>query len=399
MTDSDTDPLPLRLDHAALGATLARQRPQARHLPGWLYTAEEVFAREAERIFLRQWLVVGRVEELAHPGDYLTTDIVGEPVVISRDRQGELRAFSNVCRHRGAKVVAGRGNARLFSCPYHGWVYDLTGRLQQTTAMEDVDGFDFASCRLPPLSVDTWAGWIFVNFTANAPPLAHHVEEFEVKLGHFRQQDCRLSNTLVIESEVNWKLIVENFIDVYHFRFLHADSFGRLRNPALALPYDSGETIVFRPGGRPLTPTGDSLFGPMPWLKADDAAAAGLLLPNAYFTFHSDNVQLWMAHPLGPARSRIVVYTLFPAEHFSRADFAEKSAVYHRFVEEILREDIGMVTDLQRNLSSRHFRPGPLGSLEAGVHTAIHRLLEPILETETSRVEPDPCRSQAPTTR
>ncbi|MBM3559884.1 MAG: aromatic ring-hydroxylating dioxygenase subunit alpha [Alphaproteobacteria bacterium] len=379
MTDLDTR-APRKLDRATLGPTLVEERVRARHLPGWIYTAEEVFAREAERIFLRQWLVVGRVEELERPGDYLTIDVVGEPVVVARDLEGALSAFSNVCRHRGARVVGGRGNARLFSCPYHGWVYDLSGRLQRTTAMEDVEEFDFASCRLPRVSVDTWAGWIFVNLAADAAPLAQHVEEFAARLGHFRQQDCRLSNTLVIEAPVNWKLIVENFIDVYHFRFVHAGSFGRQGNPALTLPYDSGDTIVFRPGGRPLTPTGESLFGPMPWLKEDDASAAGLMLPNAYFTFHHDNVQLWMTHPLGVARSRIVIYTLFPAAHFARADFAERSAVYHRFVEQILREDIDMVTHLQQSLSSRHFRPGPIGSLETGVHTAIHRLLEPILE-------------------
>lgn len=366
--------------HAQLEKTRNRRRHEARHLPGWMYTSPEVFERETERIFLKDWLVIGRVEELESPGDYLTVDIVDEPIVVTRGKDGRLNAFSNVCRHRGAKVVEGGGNAKIFSCPYHGWAYDLTGKLAQTTFTDDVEGFDFDNCSLPPVNVGEWGGWIFVNFDKDAAPLEQHVAIYQEKLGFFRQENCRLSDKLVIESDVNWKLVVENFIDVYHFRVLHAGTFGQQKSPAVTLPYDEDQVIIYRPKGRSLTPNGDALLGRLPWLTEDDPSAAGHMPPNAYFTCHSDNVQLWMGWPISPSRSRIMVYTIFSEEQFARDDFEEHAEVYHDFVARILNEDIGMVTSLQKTVGSRSYVPGPIANLEAGVHATVNSLLDRIFD-------------------
>ncbi len=363
-----------------LADTRDRRRAQARHLPGWMYTSPEVFDLETERLFLKEWLVVGRIEEIADPGDYFTFDIVDEPIVVTRGKDGELHAFSNVCRHRGAKVVEDHGNAKAFSCPYHGWTYDIAGKLVQTTFTDDVEDFDFENCQLARVGVGEWGGWVFVNFDAEATPLAEHVAPYQEHLGYFRQEDCRLGGKLELEAEVNWKLIAENLIDVYHFHVLHAASFGSNKNRNRMLPYPENELIILRPNSRSLTPTGEALLGRLPWIDDDAPAAAGHMPPNAYFTCHGDSVKLWMSWPLCPTRAKIIVYSIYAQEQIDRDDFAEKAKVYDDFLAQIVDEDIGMVTALQRNMASRNFRPGPMVGLESGVHSTVSTLIDRLFD-------------------
>lgn len=365
---------------AELAQTRDRLRAQARHLPGWMYTSPEVFDLETERLFLREWLVVGRVEEIAKPGDYFTFEIVNEPIVITRGDDGRLHAFSNICRHRGAKVVEGRGNAKAFSCPYHGWTYDTSGKLIQTTFTDDVEDFDFENCQLSRIGVGDWGGWIFVNFDTDAAPLSEHVALYQEKLGYFRQEDCRLGGKLELEADVNWKLIAENLIDVYHFHVLHAGTFGSNKNQNRMLPYGENELVIFRPNSRSLTPTGEAVLGHFPWIEDDAPAAAGHMPPNAYFTCHSDSVKLWLAWPITPTRARIVIYSIYSDEQIARPDFEEKAKVYDDFLARIVDEDMGMVTALQKNVGSRNFQPGPIVGLESGVHSTVNTLIDRLFD-------------------
>src|SRR5512139_101824 len=119
-----------------------RPLPEASHAPGALYASPEFYRLDVERLFMRDWLYAGRVEELEHPGDYLTMRVAGEPIVVARTREGELAACYNMCAHRGVEVAQGRGNARAFKCPYHGWTYDLAGRLTGAGYMKESAGFD-----------------------------------------------------------------------------------------------------------------------------------------------------------------------------------------------------------------------------------------------------------------
>ena len=182
---------------------------RARHLPGYVYDSPEVFALEKEKIFLKDWLALARVEEIEQPGDYMTFRVLGEPVVVCRDRDGAINAFANVCAHRGVEVAAGSGNTSEFSCPYHGWLYDLQGKLIGAPYMKEAEGFDPASCRLKPLRSGTWAGWVFVNFDDAAMPLERHVAFFEEAFGFFRMQDCRLGSKHTTDVDCNWKFVNE----------------------------------------------------------------------------------------------------------------------------------------------------------------------------------------------
>jgi len=363
-----------------LAPTRDRFRAEARHMPGWMYTSPDVFELETERLFLKEWLVVGRTEEIPNTGDYFTFDIVEEPIVVTRSSDGQLNAFSNVCRHRGAKVVDGQGNAKVFSCPYHGWTYDVTGKLIQTTFTDDVAGFDFDNCRLAPIGVGEWGGWIFVNFDAQAGPLNDHVALYQEKLGHFRQEDCRIGGILDIEVDVNWKLITENLIDVYHFHVLHAGTFGSNKNQNRMLPYGENELVIFRPNSRSLTPTGEALVGHLPWIETDAPSAAGHMPPNAYFTCHCDSVKLWMSWPLSPTRSRLIIYSIYAEEQIACRNFKENAKVYDDFLAQIVDEDMSMVIALQKNVGSRRFEPGPMVGLESGVHSTVNTLIDRLFD-------------------
>ena len=144
----------------------------AETLPPACYTDASFYEFEKEALFNHEWLCVGRADWVKAPGDYFTTQIVGEPIVVSHARDGVIRAMSSVCQHRAMLVAEGKGNARGFVCPYHHWVYGLDGKLVNAPAMERTCDFDKKTVRLPEFKVEIWLGFIFINFDADAAPLA-----------------------------------------------------------------------------------------------------------------------------------------------------------------------------------------------------------------------------------
>ena|SRR6266478_4322554 len=150
---------------------LRRPLADASHAPGALYASPEFYRLDVEKLFMRDWLFAGRVEELPNPGDYLTMRIAGEPIIIARTPAGELAAYYNMCLHRGVEVAEGCGNTRAFKCPYHGWIYDLSGRLTGAAYMKESEGFELGEQRMRALRLETWRRNIFVAFDPAAPPL------------------------------------------------------------------------------------------------------------------------------------------------------------------------------------------------------------------------------------
>lgn len=355
---------------------------RARHAPGYVYGSPELFELEKEKIFLSDWLCMGRIEELASPGDFMTFRVLDEPIVITRHEDGALHAFSNICAHRGAEVVVGAGNTRQFSCPYHGWSYDLAGRLTAAAYMSKAEGFD-PGCRLSPLRIGVWAGWMFVNFDDHAMPLEQHVAAFESDFGFLKQERCRLAHKLELEFACNWKLLLENIIDIYHFGVLHPTTVGR--NVATqgdpVEPRDrGGYYAVFNTGTQ--TRSGEPLFGRMPWLddQPDGLSLTGLLAPNMTLFAHVDDIHPIITWPIAPDRSRITIYVLMPEEFFGLPNFREKVEDYAATNKQILEEDREMIQSLQRAMGSKRFVPGPMSHLESGVHHVINSNLRRIFD-------------------
>ena len=332
---------------------------------------------------MKDWLCMARLEEVENPGDYVTFRVMGEPMLIVRDEDGSVHAMSNVCRHRGVEVASGSGNVSEFSCPYHGWTYDLAGKLVGAPYMKEAEGFNLSSCRLKPLRVGIWAGWIFVTFNDEAPPLEEYVSEFEKEYAFLKQEECRLADRIVIELECNWKLVIENFMDVYHVQVIHLDTFGSaisLEDFSVSLKDRGGFSVVYP--AAPMVVGNKSLFGPMPWLKDKDEsfAATGFLQPNLQMFVRIDDVQPFTIWPLAPDRTQVIIHTLMPKANLERPDFEEKIKLYHDFMVMVAEEDRAMVRSLQQGVASRAFRPGPMSALENNIHNTINGFLERIFD-------------------
>ena len=195
---------------------------EAETLPPECYTDDDFFNFEKEAVFDHEWLCLGREDWVPNKGDYFTTSIVGEPVIIARNREGQLKAMSAVCQHRAMLVAEGSGNTRGFVCPYHHWTYDLDGNLVSAPATKSTKGFDKSQFCLPTLKVEVWHGFIFVNFDQQAAPLAPRLNALKTELAPY--------DMATAEGEMpqpgprypwNWKVMFENNNDGYHASKLH----------------------------------------------------------------------------------------------------------------------------------------------------------------------------------
>ena len=195
---------------------------EARLLPPVLYTSPEFYEFERRAIFRREWLCVGRADQLAEPGDFRCVTIAGEPLIVVRDQGGELRVMSAVCRHRGMVLAEGSGNCRRFTCPYHHWSYGLDGRLLGAPAMDRAVGFDPAEHGLIELKTEIWQGFVMANFDPGAAPFGPTMAKIDAMLENYG-----LAATTTLEGKTipglawNWKVMMENFNDPYHASRLH----------------------------------------------------------------------------------------------------------------------------------------------------------------------------------
>jgi phenylpropionate dioxygenase-like ring-hydroxylating dioxygenase large terminal subunit len=191
-------------------------------LPPELYTSPEWFDFERQAIFGHSWLCVGRENQIPEPGDWFAFELVDEPLLVVRDKKGQVRVLSAVCRHRGMVVAEGGGNCSTFRCPYHHWTYGLDGRLLGAPAMERAVGFDKADHGLPSLPVEIWHGFVFTSFDPDPPPLAPALVELDAPLEHYELETSvwRAGKTLT-DLPWNWKVMLENFNDPYHASRLH----------------------------------------------------------------------------------------------------------------------------------------------------------------------------------
>jgi choline monooxygenase len=191
-------------------------------LPAAWYTDLAVLAEERQRIFRRTWQYVGRSEQLAVQGDYLTAEVDDLPVVVVVGETG-LRAFLNVCRHRRHPVVSGAGNRKSLQCPYHAWTYDLNGCLKAAPCSDREEGFRTEDFPLPPLRVETWGRFVFVNADPDAPPLTQFLGELPrmIAPNGLDLAELQFRKREVWTAAANWKVMLENYLECYHCPVAH----------------------------------------------------------------------------------------------------------------------------------------------------------------------------------
>lgn len=368
----------------------AVRRPllDAETMPPWCYTSEAFYRREVERIFMKLWNFVGHVDQVPRPGDYFTLNFVGVPVIILRDKAGELRAFSNSCRHRGSELLSGSGNCKAIVCPYHSWSYALDGSLLAAPEMQQSKDFDPARFGLVPIRLETWGGFLFVNFDRDAAGLDAFLGDLARKLAPYRLDEMACVRRREYVMACNWKLFVENAKESYHIGTVHRATINRYASARLAgywVEEPAGEYVITfaeHDGSMALLkgdrgfPTIESLEG----RREAKGTTAPLIYPSTYLACTIDCAWYLELHPLGPDRTRLVHGSLFPRSRLGEPDFEEVAAHYYKRWDITTDEDIAASEGQQRGLASPFSVPGRFSYREPLVHQIDNWVLDRVLD-------------------
>lgn len=349
------------------------------HAPGWLYSSEELAVLEKQQLFLKSWMLACRADEISETGDYLTLKICDEPIIVARDKNGEVYASLNQCAHRGVEVAQGSGNTKKFTCPYHAWTYDVSGQLV-AAPFSDTSGRDLSKCHLPRLQCTEWKGWIFVNFDLDAPSFKDFIDNWEAPLWFYQAERCTTAFKVTIEFNCNWKLVAENVSDLYHAGAVHGASFGSQFNlkdgssPAELIP-GGGWIMNFSTEQRQNFP---QKFKTLPWLEdtPDFAAGKSAIFPNVNLFANRESMRTSVYRPLAVDRTEATWYFLLPEESLKEEGVEEGIDYYKEQIRTIAEEDRAVVESLQRAASSPLYVPGPLINMEEPIQHMVKYYLD-----------------------
>jgi len=192
-----------------------------RSMPPSFYNSKAIFRTEVDQLFLNAWICVGRADEIPEVGDYYTVEIVDEPLIVVRQSKESVAVLSNVCRHRGSRIMEGAGKTKRFTCPYHRWSYHLDGDLLAAPLVDKTPGFDAKQCKLPTFRSVNWMGWIFVNLDGKAKDFNEHIQGLDPYVKNYHAEEMRSINATTESWELNWKCLAENFMEGYHLTPVH----------------------------------------------------------------------------------------------------------------------------------------------------------------------------------
>jgi phenylpropionate dioxygenase-like ring-hydroxylating dioxygenase large terminal subunit len=348
----------------------AKPADGARSLPAAAYVSAEFFGAEMTHIHRRHWFFVGRSDEIGAAGDYRAFDTVAGPVVLVRDRIGELRAFANVCRHRGSLLLDGSGNRRAIVCPYHGWGYRLDGSLAAAPEMDGTPCFRREENGLIPIRMEIWQGFVFLTLDAEAPPLLDHLGNLPALFASHSPGEMVCTWRTELDAKCNWKLLVENAMEAYHTGYIHAQTVGA--QTAIAIDTTGAWECIQVLSDASVAVLGDGAPPFPPLAGLSEAARRGtffsLVLPTTQFAVAQDSLWWLQMRPLAADRTILSLGGCFPRSTVARADFAEKAAAYYDRWRRVAEEDVGMLEIQQRGLASVLHRPGLLAPREGAVH-------------------------------
>jgi glycine betaine catabolism A len=351
--------------------TTESYRQGARTLPGRYYTSPEILAEEEERIRRRQWHCIGRADALARPGDYFVVEIAGESLIVVRDRSGVARAFYNVCRHRGTRLVAAAEGqfSETIQCPYHAWTYRLDGQLIGAPHMHEVDGFEKRDYPLHAATVGEWEGFLFLTLAPEPEPLERTLAAIAGRFARFGLPALRRVRRIDYDVQANWKLVVQNYSECLHCPVIHPELSG-------VLPYTSGANDLvdgpFLGGYMTITPphvsvtmSGRACAVPFPDLLPEERGRAYYytIFPNLMLSLHPDYVVYYLVWPRAPRRTMVRCEWLVHPDALGRPDFRPDEAV--QFWDVTNRQDWHVCELSQAGVSSRVYTPGPYSPRES----------------------------------
>lgn len=357
------------------------------NLPADWYRSAECLRLELDLVFRHTWQNVGRVEQVANPGDYFVTSIAGEEIVVVRGKDGLLRALSNVCRHRAGPVAVGCGNRKGFQCSYHGWTYSLDGRLNRAPFMEESQGFDRAEFRLPEFRVETWGPLVFVSLDPDVPPIADYLGGITKRAPNYKLDELVYAGGRRWEIPCNWKTYVDNYMEGYHIPFVHPGL-----NKALAMDvYEYSLHAYYNeqygaephprgPGSRVAAILGSlqvfrELAPPLPSLEGPERNGYYFfwVFPNLTINLMPDGFLTMSIRPLDVELTESRLEWWFPPAE--RLDTKLLQAAVAHFGHQVNEEDVEICSHVQKGLRSRLYQQGRYSATNEMCLHHFHRLL------------------------
>ncbi len=349
-------------------------------LPSSWYLEDRYFQLEKKHIFFSDWICVGREEEIPKAGDHRVLELYGESILLLRNRESELKAFYNVCRHRGARLCPGpedddsvlalKGGVvggRNIICPYHAWTYDLDGQLLKAPFMNKENGFDASKVHLHPVGVETWGGFIFLNLTpANAPPFEDTIAVAKRRFENYPLKDLRIARTISYEVNANWKVLCENYNECYHCGPVHPELCRIV--PAFreaggaGLDWERG--VPHREGATTFSFSGESSRRSFPGLNEDEQVRhkGELVYPNLFLSLAREHVAYYILKAVGAGKTVIDCHILFEPYEIDKADFDPADVV--DFWHLVNQQDWAICQRVQQGMSARVHERGVYAPME-----------------------------------
>ena len=339
-----------------------------RTLPSRYYFDPDIFEQEKECIFYNSWVGVGRVEEVAKAGDYIVREIGDQGIIVVKTKSGEIRAFYNVCRHRGNRLCSeerGRAGGSAFTCRYHGWTYDLDGKLVATPNLASPPSLKGDPLSLYPVAIEQWEGFIFLNLSENPDPFEPELGVLEEKLPKYNLASLRIGHRNVYEIKANWKLVLENNVECYHCPGVHpelCEIHPTFKNGVIGQEARDGAPLV-----EGATTYSDTGFGARPMINTlgeeDKAKFRSLTIyPNVFFGLLPDQVFVFYKWPVTATTSRLTVDWLFEESVVEGPGFDPSDTV--GFLDRVLKQDYDICEQVQLAIRSRAHRAGVYSAQE-----------------------------------
>jgi len=335
------------------------------------YVAEEVWNLEKHKVFASNWFCIGRHDQVGiESGSYKLVDLQGEKVLVVRAADNSLRAFVNMCRHRGTELVdstdlgaASGCFGAIIRCPYHNWTYNVDGTLRGAPHLADIDHDSYGLLRL---GLEIWGGFIFVRQHSGEDPLFNSIGEIASRVKNYPLSELVVGHTITYAVDANWKVIEENYNECYHCGPVHpelCDLVPSFRQGG-GVDLDWNRGIAHRDGAYTFTKTGTTTREPFPGLSKDEMVnhKGELVYPNLFLSLSCDHVVSFVLWPKGPNRTTISCDFLFHPNEKVKPDFDPSDAV--DFWDLVNRQDWAICERVQRGMMSNFFTEGMFAPME-----------------------------------
>jgi phenylpropionate dioxygenase-like ring-hydroxylating dioxygenase large terminal subunit len=329
-------------------------------MPANFYTDPTVLELELRNLFGKEWICIGRIEEVARPGDYMAFQLFNEPLIAVRDADARVHVLSNVCRHRGTQLATGSGNTQLLVCPYHHWSYDLCGRLKAAPRLDTHESFTKSACRLPEFACEEWHGFLFTSLAAEPPPLAPRLAPLDLRIRNYHMEQMSLRYLASEVWHTNWKCFIENFMEGYHLSPLHRTTLHAVNPTRLCTHYEAGDAYFgYNAGYAPELPRSNKGHPDLTAAQAGNCVMFAIP-PGLVSGCGGDYSSFICVQPETVDRVRVKMGLIFYGDAWAQTDVDRAVQLFAA----TMAEDKAVLVNLMRGMGSARHQVGPLAPVD-----------------------------------